>query len=57
MPEPTLVFRMVTAAWFPHGLSCIRCDRSIREGQPYATRLTGMFTDGIPVSDITCVYC
>lgn len=57
MPEPTLIFRVVTAEGFPHGLSCIRCDRGIDEGQPYATRLTGMFTDGIPVSDITCVYC
>lgn len=50
-------FWIVTEQGFPHGLACMECQRSIDIGQPYRNKLNGMFSDGIPLDDLVCVYC
>lgn len=55
--DPTAVYHLVTEQGFPYGLSCMSCQRSIDIGQPYRNQPNGMFSDGISLDDLICVYC
>lgn len=41
---------------WPHGLRCIDCDKTMEEGDRYASRLEG-FIDETPVTYIVCLEC
>ena len=49
-------FPVVSLKEFPYGLQCLICNRSIHQGQPYASHLIGMNGD-CPIVAKTCVYC
>jgi hypothetical protein len=55
-PDWTLSYSVVTEAGFPYGLQCMACHRGLDVGQPYAEHVSGMI-DGIPIVNLTCVYC
>jgi hypothetical protein len=41
---------------WPYGLRCGECCRVLRDGEPYAERLTGMVED-VPAVMIVCIRC
>jgi len=52
-----VTYPIVTSAGFPHGLSCMSCERRIGIGQPYSDSPIGIMDDGSVITSLLCVYC
>lgn len=55
VPSITLPYRL----WEhdDHDLTCEDCGQIVRHGQPYVSRLTGVYDNGDTLAELQCVYC